>query len=154
MFRLLVCSLFLNMLATSAFAQWTPQPTGRAKEILRGNWQSCLEDDGETYTERAYEYRPSPSQPVAWEFHMGPHDEFALFRGSSPMEQGHDTRLNLLRPAYHVFDVETFRGDRTWTALNLWINVVAAGGSRTDCQSFYVLIERTDLGQKSARAGR
>lgn len=120
---------------------WTTTPS-KPPVILEGNWQSCQE--GDSYGERVYEYRVNGT--LRWELHMGPHDEFALFDHMVNDEpNAHASADNLLGPAYHMSDLRTVRGDRTWRLprLKIWINIVRAGGSREDCESFYIRVEDT-----------
>lgn len=103
-----------------------------------GTWQSC---DGE---ERVLEHRVLGR--TLWSLHMGPNDEFALYRpGAEPPDGDHDHEGtgNLLGPAYRVSMLSTYRGVRRWaiSSLKLWISVVRAGGSRQECESFFIRIE-------------
>jgi len=101
------------------------------------------EDDG-TYAERIFSYKAKGQ--VRYSFHLGPTDEFALYAGAGPpdSEDDHSGQANLLGPAYHYHAFSTRAGGRTWQEpkLKLLINVVQAGGSRDECQSFEVQIER------------
>jgi hypothetical protein len=122
--------------------QFTPFTARKPGVYLEGNWQSCLEKDGD-YSESSFEY--CILGKCLWSFHMGPRDEFALFKGQdTPDHQDHDSKLNLLGPAYHASDVETWRGMRNWgiPSLGLHVNVAQAGGSRDECDSYFVRIER------------
>ena len=108
---------------------------------LEGVWQSCqsVEEDGEAvYAERIYDH---PSKP-AFEFHMGPRDEFALFLGVAQEHRDHDSKANLLYPAYRRSDLSTYRDARNWTAKGLYVSVVRAGGSRDECEAYDVLVRR------------
>lgn len=135
---------------------WTTIPDPRA--ILQGNWQSCREEDG-AYAERVYEHRKlvmlkdrSVMWIIDWEFHMGPYHEFALYN-SLPTEHDHFTPLNLLG-SQPVVETEYGRGRRQWRVcvencnrsrvnqVNLWVSIILAGGSRNDCESFLIRIER------------
>lgn len=133
-----------------ALQLWTTTPR-KPPVILEGNWQSCPE--GVSYAERVYEYRLNGVHK--WELHMGPHDEFALFTTQVNDEDGseHASVANLLGPAYHISDINTLRHDRTWKLpkLHLWINIVRAGGSRDDCESFYIRIEDISNTNRSRR---
>lgn len=103
-----------------------------------GNWQSC---DGE---ERAIDHFEKGR--MVWSLHLGPDDEFALYRGIGPEgEHDHAGPDNLLGPAYRLSDVQTFTTARQWNVplVGLWLSVVKAGGSDPDhCQSFYVRVEK------------
>lgn len=125
--------------------------------LLSGNWQSCRSEDTPVeYAERIYE-RMEMFHGVRtwlWSFHMGPYHEFGLFRADrDPSVAGgddiHTTQDNLLGPAFEVVP-EFNRAQRTWRVegsrlrlpYDLWINVVLAGGSRDECESFFVLIRK------------
>jgi hypothetical protein len=118
--------------------QFTPARTPGA--ILEGHWQSCRENN--EWTETAYEHRVLGKQD--WEFHFGPQDEFALFAGAPVNHIDHDSPANLLAPAFHINDVGTWHNKRNWNIprLGLWVSIVAAGGSREECESFFVLIKK------------
>lgn len=103
-----------------------------------GYWESCA---GE---ERALEH--AVNGQVRWILHLGPDDEFALYRGTGPSgEHDHIDRANLLGPAYRIAGLSTFRGARQWRipALRLWLSITRAGGSRPECQSFHIRIEES-----------
>jgi hypothetical protein len=105
--------------------------------LHQGSWQSC------DHAERVLEHRKAGR--LLWELHLGPDDEFALYKGEGPdgEDHTHDGPDNLLGPSYHVLDFSTYRADRTWTvpALHLQVNVVRAGGSRDECMSWWVRVE-------------
>ena len=113
----------------------------QAPVLLQGNWQSCRRSD-QAYEERIYEH--CVNKVCKWELHMGPGDEFALYRFPGPpdAEHTHATPDNYLYPAYRIGDLETWRGKRNWgiDALKLWVSISMAGGSRNDCESFYVVV--------------
>lgn len=116
---------------------WTSMPQRGA--ILSGNWQSCFEY-GE-WGEWAYDHRNAKGV-TDWSFHLGPYDEFALFKANEePEEDNHFIPENLLRGPKALIG-SGYNGGRQWNIpeLNLWISVVQAGGSRDDCRSWYVLI--------------
>jgi hypothetical protein len=120
---------------------WTSTPH-RPPTVFEGNWQSCRGEDG--YGERVYEHVVAGKWK--WELHMGPRDEFALYdHNVDGDDHTHMGAENLLSPAFHVNDVKTMGGKRNWRipSLRLWVSIVAAGGSREDCDSFYVKIEET-----------
>lgn len=128
--------------ATPAGAQFTPLTDHRPGMVLEGNWQSCLED-GE-YSERVYDRYVNGRG--LFEVHLGPRDEFAVFRGVQEEHRAHDSPQNLLGAAFHVRDLRTLRAKRNWTvpSLGLTMSVVAAGGSREECESFWVRIDKMD----------
>ena len=114
-----------------------PIPTTR-RNILEGNWQSCRERDGQ-YTERVYDHLVNGVGQ--FEVHMGPRREFAIFKGVQDAHRDHDSPDNLLKP-YRVV-LEAGRAKHRWEipSLNLSFTVTLAGGSRTDCESWYILLE-------------
>lgn len=124
----LVAQLFLDMTVPPA--------------LYAGHWQSCQQADGE-WGEAAVDY-PIGSKQIQWSFHMGPFDEFALFRpGQEPTPDNHFTSANLLRQP-HALKYAGRNAGRQWSIddLNLWISVVQGGGSRDDCLGWYILIRR------------
>jgi hypothetical protein len=75
-----------------------------------------------------------------FELHMGPHHEFAFFRGIQDGHRDHNSPENLLRP----FNIEP-RGQsarHSWDVAGLRLQVVMAGGSREECESWYVTLQR------------
>lgn len=124
---------------------WTRQPTEGA--LLSGNWQSCQTDG--VYGEKIYDHHESVGGKVVWlwSLHMGPQHEFALYvPASDPLDvenHSHSGGANLLGPNFMV-ESEFNRGQRTWSfpKLGIWINIVRAGGSRDECESFFVLVRR------------
>jgi hypothetical protein len=111
------------------------------RNILEGNWQSCRERDG-TYAERVYDH--VVNGVPQFEVHMGPRREFAIFKGVQDEHRDHDSAENLLKPFRVAF--ENGRAKQRWDipALNLAFTVTMAGGSRTDCESWYILLEPID----------
>jgi len=120
-------------------AQFTPL-TDRTTAMLEGNWQSCREDGGR-YTERVYDGRWSGLPP--FELHMGPSREFALFRGIQDDHRDHNSAENLLRP----YKVELSGGAarHSWDVAGLHLDVTLAGGSREECESWYVTLKRSTV---------
>ena len=127
----------LVLVAQPAAAQFTPA-SHDPRNILEGNWQSCRERDGQ-YAERVYDHVVN-GVPV-FEVHMGPRREFAIFQGIQDEHRDHESPANLLKP----FRVPMLAGraKQRWEvpALNLAMTVTLAGGSRTDCESWYILLE-------------
>ena len=111
------------------------------RNILEGNWQSCRDRDG-TYAERVYDHVVNGI--AQFEVHMGPRREFAIFKGVQDAHREHDSPENLLKPFRVTF--ENGRAKQRWEipSLNLAFTVTLAGGSRTDCESWYVLLEPLD----------
>jgi hypothetical protein len=118
----------------NASAQFTSF-NDRSGSILEGNWQSCLESDG-TYSERIYEGRSAALG--RFELHMGPQHEFALFRGVQEEHRAHNSLDNLLRP-YDVHMVGNF-ASQSWTVSDMMLTVTLAGGSREDCESWWIVL--------------
>lgn len=122
-------------------------PRDRAKGIqpnvkFWGNWQSCIQDDG-AYAERAFPY--TVNGKVLWTFHMGPSDQFALFKGVGPADEDDDhddPKLNLLGTSYR-YNLFRSKTGNNWTipSLGLRLNIVAAMGSRSECDSFVLKLE-------------
>jgi hypothetical protein len=124
--------------------------------LHQGSWQSC--DSAERvlqHTEmrkvatptyyKSYKFAPSYETVVVWELHMGPGNEFGLYvKPLDGEDHTHDGPDNLLGPDYRVTSEGTWRGKRQWIipSLHLRIKIVAAGGSRTECESFYITVER------------
>jgi len=120
-----------------ATAQFTPF-TRDSRHILEGNWQSCRERDGQ-YAERVYDHMVN--SVGAFEVHLGPRREFGIFTGVQDAHRDHESADNLLKP-YRVA-MEAGRARQRWEipSLNLAFTVALAGGSRTDCESWYILLE-------------
>ena len=123
--------------AAAAFAQFISYGD-RSRSILEGNWQSCRERDG-TYAERVYDH--VVNGVAQFEVHMGPRREFAIFKGVQDAHRAHDSPENLLKPFRVAF--ENGRATQRWEipSLNLRFTATMAGGSRTDCESWYLLLE-------------
>lgn len=119
-----------------ASAQFTAMSRD-TRNILEGNWQSCRESDGQ-YAERIYDHVVNGSR---FEVHLGPRREFAIFAGVQDAHRDHDSPDNLLKP-YRV-TLDGGRAKQRWEipSLNLSFAVNLAGGSRTDCESWYILLK-------------
>jgi hypothetical protein len=113
-------------------AQFTPF-NDRARAILEGNWQSCREGDGK-YAERVYDGK-WPGVPP-FELHLGPYHEFALFRGIQETHRDHNSPENLLTP--HTVELRANRAAQIWNVAGLHLEVALSGGSREECESWYV----------------
>lgn len=120
-----------------AAAQFTPF-SHDSRNILEGNWQSCRERDGQ-YSERVYDH--VVNGVGKFEVHMGPRREFAMFKGIQDEHREHDAPENLLRP-FRV-PMESGRAKQHWDipSLNVSFTVTMAGGSRTDCESWFILLQ-------------
>ena len=123
--------------AALGFAQFTSL-SDRSLSLLEGNWQSCRETDGH-YAERVYDGKWPGMDP--FEFHMGPYHEFALFRGIQEEHRDHASAENLLKPT--TVAVVGNRAAQAWDVAGLHIEVALAGGSREDCESWFVLLKRS-----------
>ena len=110
----------------------------RPRHILEGNWQSCRDRDGQ-YAERVYDH--VVNGVPKFEVHMGPRREFAIFNGVQDAHREHTSPDNLLKP--YVVAMDAGRAKQRWEvpSLNLVFTVTLAGGSRTDCESWFVLLE-------------
>ena len=131
---LAVCML---MAAGPASAQWISYSSD-PRNILEGNWQSCL-DNTNRYTERVYDH--VVNGVGVFEVHLGPRREFAIFAGVQDEHRDHESPDNLLRP-FRVA-MEGTRASQHWEipSLNLSFTVTLGGGSTTDCESWYILLE-------------
>jgi hypothetical protein len=119
-------------------AQFQPF-SDHTRSMLEGSWQSCRESDGQ-YAERVYDGKWNGVAP--FELHMGPYHEFALFRGIQEEHRDHASADNLLKP----FNLE-LRGNtakHTWDVDGLHLEVVLAGGSREECESWFITLKRSD----------
>jgi hypothetical protein len=113
----------------------------RSRAMLEGNWQSCREADGQ-YGERVYDGRWPGFGP--FELHMGPYHEFALYRGIQNEHRDHQSSENLLKP--YKLDVVGNQARHRWDAAGLRLDVSLAGGSREECESWFVSLKRSDPG--------
>jgi hypothetical protein len=121
--------------AASQFLSFSGDP----KHILEGNWQSCLQRDG-SYSERVYDH--VVNGVGQFEVHLGPKREFGIFEKVQDEHRAHDSSENLLGPRYVVM-MEASRAKQVWEipSLNLKFTVTLGGGSRMDCESWYILLE-------------
>ena len=124
------------LVAPSAAAQFTSYSRG-SHNILEGNWQSCREADGK-YSERVYDH--VVNGVAKFEVHMGPRREFAIFEGVQEEHRAHDLAANLLQP--FRLEVESNLAHHEWKipSLNLVFTATLSGGSRGDCESWYILL--------------
>jgi len=132
-----VCAIGAIAAVRPAAAQFTTF-THDPRNILEGNWQSCRGGDGQ-YSERVYDHLVNGVG--LFEVHMGPRREFAIFKGVQDAHREHDSAENLLKP-YRV-SMDGGRAKQRWEipSLNLAFTVTLAGGSRTDCDSWFILLE-------------
>ena len=108
------------------------------RNILEGNWQSCREADGR-YSERVYDHVVNGQG--RFEVHMGPRNEFAIFLEVRDEHRDHASPDNLLKP-FRV-EMEGGRAKQRWEipSLNLAFTATLAGGSRSDCESWFIVLE-------------
>ena len=125
------------MVPRAAAAQWISY-SSNPRNILEGNWQSCLEPSGR-YTERVYDH--VVNGVGQFEVHLGPRREFAIFMGVQDAHRDHEGTDNLLKP-FRVL-LEGNRARQRWEipALKLAFTVALGGGSTSDCESWYILLE-------------
>jgi len=137
---LLTASTTAPLLGSAAFdySQFTSY-NDRTRAMLEGNWQSCRESDGK-YAERVYDGKLPGLGP--FELHMGPYHEFALFRGVQDEHRDHASSDNLLRP--YTVEVVGLAAKHKWETSGLRLDVTLAGGSREDCESWWVTLRRAD----------
>ena len=123
--------------ARPAAPQFTSFAHG-SRNILEGNWQSCREGDGR-YSERVYDH--VVKGVGRFEVHLGPRRDFAIFAGVQEEHRDHDSAANLLKP--HVVQLDGGRARHRWDipSLNLAFTVTLAGGSRMDCESWFIVLE-------------
>jgi hypothetical protein len=136
-----VCASVGLLDARAASAQLFRPFSNDTRNILEGNWQSCRDRDG-TYAERVYDH--VVNGVGQFEVHMGPRREFAIFKGVQDEHREHESPENLLKPFRVTF--ENGRAKQHWEipSLNLAFTATMAGGSRTDCESWYLLLEPID----------
>jgi hypothetical protein len=118
-----------------AWTQFTPF-NDRSRAMLEGNWQSCRDTDGQ-YTERVYDGRWAGFPP--FELHLGPYHDFAFFMGIQDEHRNHGSGDNLLKP--HTLELRGNRASYMWDVAGLRLDVALAGGSREDCESWYVRLQ-------------
>ena len=134
-FRLAVFGACVIACVAPAQAQFTPFPHD-ARNVLEGNWQSCRQPDG-TWLERVYDHVVGTR---TFELHLGPRREFALFLGVQDDHRDHASPDNLLQP-FRVPVVGTdARGHWDIPSLGLALTATLAGGSRTDCDSWFIVL--------------
>jgi hypothetical protein len=120
--------------AAPQFTSYSRDP----RHVLEGSWESCRDSDGH-YTERVYDH--VVNGVGQFEVHLGPRDEFAVFVGVQDEHREHASAANLLQP-YHL-EHDAGRATRRWElpSLSLAFTATLAGGSRSDCESWFVLLE-------------
>ncbi len=131
----------LLLASAPASAQFTSFSSRDSRTILEGNWQSCRERDGR-YAERVYDH--VVNGVGVFELHLGPGREFALFKGVQDDHRDHASSENLLTPFRVVMQAGRARQHWEIPSLNLAFTVTMAGGSRMDCESWFILLEPLD----------
>jgi hypothetical protein len=136
-FAMTVLAWFAAVAGAQGVSVFTPF-TSDPKHVLEGSWWSCREADGQ-YGERVYDHVVNGAGK--FEVHLGPRREFAIFKGVQDEHREHESPDNLLKP-YRVV-MEAGRAKQRWEipSLNLAFTVTLAGGSRTDCESWFILLE-------------
>jgi hypothetical protein len=136
---LVPCALAAQALAQDAPVSQFNSTSSARSHILEGNWQSCQEPSTGRYGERVYDH--VVNGVGQFEVHLGPRREFAIFAGVQDAHREHDSTDNLLKP-YRVL-LEGTRASRRWDvpSLNLAFTVTLGGGSRTDCESWFIILE-------------
>ena len=136
-------SVTLGLVGISALAAG-PAPaqsfrsfSSSSRNLLEGNWQSCREDDGR-YAERVFDHVVGGTP---FEVHLGPRREFAIFQGVQDEHRDHGAPGNLLKP--FAVEMEGGRAKQRWEipSLHLTFTATLAGGSRTECESWYIVLE-------------
>jgi hypothetical protein len=125
--------------APRATASQFHSTSSSSRNVLEGNWQSCQEPATGRYAERVYDH--VVNGVGEFEVHLGPRREFAIFPGVQDAHREHESPDNLLKP-YRVL-LEGTRASKRWEipSLNLAFTVTLGGGSRTDCESWFILLE-------------
>jgi hypothetical protein len=139
--RHLIAGLTISaVLGAAVWSQAQFRPfSDHSRALLEGNWQSCRESDGQ-YGERVYDGKWAGMQP--FELHMGPYHEFALFRGIQAEHRDHNSPDNLLKP-FNV-EIRANSAKQVWDAAGLHLEVVLAGGSREECESWFMTLKRAE----------
>ena len=129
------------MAAQTPESQFNSTSSGR-QHILEGNWQSCQEPATGRYGERVYDH--VVNGVGQFEVHLGPRREFAIFPGVQDRHREHDAPENLLEP-FRVL-LQGTRATQRWEvpSLGVALTVTLGGGSRTDCESWFILLERLE----------
>jgi hypothetical protein len=133
-----ICAAVMIFLAPPPAAPQFTSFSRDPRNILEGHWQSCREADGR-YAERVYDH--VVNGVGKFEVHMGPRREFAIFTNVQDEHRDHGSPENLLKP--YVVTMEAGRAKRRWEipSLNLVFTAALAGGSRTDCESWFIVLE-------------
>ena len=133
-----LAALIFLLLPSRVSAQEFISYSSNPRNILEGNWQSC-QDERVRYAERVYDH--IVNGVPQYEVHLGPRREFAIFAGVQDEHREHNSPDNLLKP--YTVSMQGSRAERRWEipSLKLAFTVTLGGGSRTDCESWYILLE-------------
>jgi len=135
---LLACSAVIVWLTAAARAQEFISYSSSPHHILEGSWQSCQDGRGQ-FAERVYDH--VVNGVGQFEVHLGPRREFAIFAGVQEEHRRHESPENLLKP-YRV-RMENNLAKERWEipSLKVVFTVTLGGGSRTDCEAWFILLE-------------
>lgn len=140
----ILTGVFASAAATALLAQGVSQFTpftSDPRKILEGSWSSCRESDGQ-YAERVYDH--VVNGVGKFEVHLGPRREFAIFKGVQDTHRDHEGPDNLLKPFRVAMDAGRAKQHWEIPSLNLQFTVTLAGGSRTDCEAWFITLEPLD----------
>jgi hypothetical protein len=73
---------------------------------------------------------------------MGPFHEFALYRGIQDEHRAHESSENLLKP--YTVEIRANAARQSWDVNRLHLEVTLAGGSREECESWYIRLGRAE----------
>lgn len=143
--------IWLSTLGTgqAQFLAW-PIDVRPANVLFEGDWVSCPDEhEPWEWGELSYQYSRTAHSPILWTLHLGPGDEFALFKGpvdDLPDHAEHDGLLNLLA-GYHHNMAGAIVATRNWTVPTLKIDlsvsrVTGTGKAELNCQNFIVRVTR------------
>jgi len=133
------CAAVIGLAATQSDHSAFTDLSDHTRSILEGNWQSCRGPDGQ-YGERVYD--GSAPGLGRFELHLGPYHDFALFRGVQAAHRDHESAADLLKP--HVVEVSENSGRHVWKVAGLRLEAALAGGSQSDCESWWINLRRID----------
>ena len=108
------------------------------RHVLEGSWQSCQDGRGQ-FAERVYDH--VVNGVGQFEVHLGPRREFAVFKGVQDEHRPHDSPENLLSPFRVRMEKSLAKQHWEIPSLKLAFTVTLGGGSRTDCEAWFILLE-------------
>jgi len=119
------------LLASALLQLWMSTRAPGSDALLEGSWQSCLQTDGSgDYAEVAWDYYDPSTRTPLFELHLGPRNEFSLFKGVR-----YSTAIRHVEVALDPVTVDV-------AELNLRLDIRRAGGSRDECESFFLTVRR------------